>query len=119
MEKEVLSRLKKLRTCNGLTQEKLAADLNISRSKVSNWETGRRYISVDDAIILGEYFDVSLDNLLCPKPINSDEYLQISRRFFNNKNIKYEEKNNMLKMIRDSFLLSNSEKIYPMMQSDT
>lgn len=36
--------LKVLRILNGVSQEKMAEDLNISRSKVSSWETGRRML---------------------------------------------------------------------------
>lgn len=114
MDKKVLKRLKCLRAYKGITQEKLAEELNISRSKVSSWETGRRYISIDDAIILSEYFDVSLDNLLNPKALNKKEYIEISERFFKNGEISFAEKEEVLKYIRQIFLIENSNEIYPL-----
>ena len=119
MDKEVINRLRKLRLYKGITQEKLAEELNISRSKVSNWETGRRYISIDDAIILSNYFDVSLDRLLNPKALSKDEYIKISELFFSNPKLNFKEKEETLKEIRKIFLISNSEEIYPLSQNDS
>lgn len=114
MEENIGKRLKYLRICRGETQEQLAEKLNISRSKVSSWETGRRYMSVQDAIILSEYFNVSLDNLLNPKALNKKEYIEISERFFKNGDVPFIEKEEVLKHIRQIFLIENSEEIYPL-----
>lgn len=119
MDKEVLKRLRVLRIYKGITQERLAEELNISRSKVSSWETGRRYISVDDAIILSEYFDISLDNLLNPRALNKEEYIKISEKFFTNSKLTFKEKEETLKKIREIFLISNSDEFYPLSQNDS
>lgn len=119
MNKEVLKRLKVLRVYKGISQEALAEELHISRSKVSSWETGRRYISIDDAITLSEYFDVSLDNWLNPKPLSKDEYIKISEKFFNNDKLTFNEKEESLKKIREIFLISNSNEIYPLSLNDS
>lgn len=119
MKDNLFNRLKKLRAKSGETQEQLADKLKVSRSKVSSWETGRRYISVQDAIILSEYFDVSLDNLLNPKVLNKEEYVKISDRFFNSKKITFQEKEEVLKHIREVFLVTNSEEIYPLTRNDS
>ena len=71
--------LKVQRILKGVSQEKMAEDLNISRSKVSSWETGRREMSLYDAIIISDYFDVSMDNLFNKKALNSEQVLQIGR----------------------------------------
>lgn len=119
MDYEIIEKLRRLRKQKGITQENLAEKLDISRSKVSGWETGRRYISVQDAILLSEYYDVSLDNLLNPKVLNKEEYVKISDRFFNSKNITFQEKEEVLKHIREVFLVTNSDKIYPLTRNDS
>ena len=48
----------------GLTQEALAEKLNVSRTTISSWETGRTYPDLDRVVELSEFFDVSLDYLL-------------------------------------------------------
>ena len=68
--------LKVLRVLKGVSQEKMAEDLNISRSKVSSWETGRREMSLYDAIVISDYFEVSMDNLFNKKD-ETTEYLHI------------------------------------------
>ena len=91
--------LKVLRILKGVSQEKMAEDLDISRSKVSSWETGRREISLYDAVIISDYFDVSMDNLFNKKALNSEQVLQIAKRYFDNDKISLEEKKETLKKI--------------------
>lgn len=74
-------------------------DLNISRSKVSSWETGRREMSLYDAIIISNYFDVSMDNLFNRKALNSEEFIQIAKRYFENDKVALDEKKETLKKI--------------------
>lgn len=91
--------LKVQRILKGVSQEKMAEDLNISRSKVSSWETGRREKSLYDAVIISDYFDVSMDNLFNKKALNSEQVLQIAKRYFENDKISLEEKKETLKRI--------------------
>jgi transcriptional regulator with XRE-family HTH domain len=91
--------LKVQRILKGVSQEKMAEDLNISRSKVSSWETGRREMSLYDAVIISDYFDVSMDNLFNKKALNSEQILQIAKRYFENDKISLEEKKETLKKI--------------------
>lgn len=56
--------LKNKRKEFGLTQEALAEKLNVSRTTISSWETGRTYPDLDRVVELSEFFDVSLDYLL-------------------------------------------------------
>ena len=72
--------LKVQRILKGVSQEKMVEDLNISRSKVSSWETGSREMSLYDAVIISDYFDVSMDNLFNKKALNSEQVLQIAKR---------------------------------------
>lgn len=57
-------KLKQLRNSEGLTQEKLAQRLNITKSMISAYETGMRLPSLDIIIKLSNTFGVSSDYLL-------------------------------------------------------
>lgn len=54
-------RLKELRTERGLSQVDLSKKVNFTRSAIGFWELNKRVPSLDAAIILAKYFDVSLD----------------------------------------------------------
>lgn len=63
-------RLKELREARGLSQVRLAIDLNINQNYVSRYESGAREADYKTLIAIADYFDVSLDYLLgrtdCP-----------------------------------------------------
>ena len=50
MNNVISNKLKDIRKHKNITQEQLAEKLDISRSKVSSWETNRRDITMTDAI---------------------------------------------------------------------
>ena len=58
-----MNKIKELRLNKGVTQKELAKLVNKSIQSVLNWESGLTEISIKDAIILADYFDVSLDEL--------------------------------------------------------
>ncbi len=99
MNEEIALRLKVYRIYRNITQEKVAEDLNISRSKVSSWESCRRDMSITDAIMLANYLGVSMDNLFNPVCLNSNEFCEIAKRYFKNDKITLEEKNEILKKL--------------------
>ena len=53
-----------LRTQAGISQQRLADDLNLSRRAISLWETGRRAPDIQSVLLLADYFQVSLDYLV-------------------------------------------------------
>ena len=57
-------RLKEIRTNAGISQLKLAMDLNMNQNTISRYETGERQPGHDELIALADYFDVSIDYLL-------------------------------------------------------
>ncbi len=57
-------RLKELRKARGLSQLKLAADLNISQNSISRYENGLREADYKTLIAFADYFHVSVDYLL-------------------------------------------------------
>lgn len=57
-------RLKELREQKGISQLKLAMDLNVNQNSISRYETGVRQADYDMLIRLADYFHVSIDYLL-------------------------------------------------------
>lgn len=57
-------RLKELRKKRGVSQVKLAMDLNTNQNTISRYETGEREADYKTLIQLANYFDVSIDYLL-------------------------------------------------------
>lgn len=58
-------RLKELRKAKGISQLKLSMDLGLNQNSVSRYETGEREADYKTLIALSDYFDVSVDYLLC------------------------------------------------------
>lgn len=57
-------RLKALRKERGISQVKLAMDLNLSQNTISRYENEIREADYKTLILLADYFDVSIDYLL-------------------------------------------------------
>ena len=57
-------RLKELRKQKGITQIKLATDLNLSQNSISRYEQGVREADYKTLIMFADYFNVSVDYLL-------------------------------------------------------
>ena len=62
-------RLKSLRKERGITQSQLAEILNYGYTAISNYESGRNEPSIKDIKKISEFFDVSVDYLLCVSEI--------------------------------------------------
>lgn len=57
-------RLKEIRKSKGISQLKLAMDLNTNQNTISRYETGEREPSINELIKIADYFNVSIDYLL-------------------------------------------------------
>ena len=57
------NKIRELRRAGSLTQEQLAAALNISPQAVSKWEMGASYPDMTMIPIIASFFKVSLDEL--------------------------------------------------------
>lgn len=57
-------RLKEIRKAKGISQLKLAMDLNTNQNTISRYETGEREPGITELIRIADYFHVSLDYLL-------------------------------------------------------
>ena len=60
--------LYELRMQAGISQKKLASDLQMSTGNLCDWEKGRTQPDVEKLIKLADYFDVSLDELTGREP---------------------------------------------------
>jgi transcriptional regulator with XRE-family HTH domain len=60
-------KLEKLRKTRGLSQESIAEKCHVSRQAVSKWESGNSLPDIDNLILIGELFGVSLDYLVNDK----------------------------------------------------
>jgi len=57
-------RLKEIRKSKGISQLKLALDLNTNQNTISRYETGEREPGIAELIKIADYFDISVDYLL-------------------------------------------------------
>ena len=59
--------LREIRKKKGLSQQKVAMDLNICREALSYYENGKRNPDVSMLIAMSKYFNVSIDYLITGK----------------------------------------------------
>lgn len=57
-------RLREIRKSRGISQLKLAMDLNTNQNTISRYETGEREPGIAELIALADYFHISVDYLL-------------------------------------------------------
>lgn len=67
MMNNIKNGIKMQRKSKQLSQRALGKALGISRSKVSNWEIGRRDLTVGEAVEVANFFEISLEELVNPK----------------------------------------------------
>ena len=70
---EFNEKLQELRKQKGITQEKLAESLYVSRTAISKWESGRGYPNIDSLKSIAKFFGITIDELL-----SGDELLTIA-----------------------------------------
>ena len=61
---EFSQKLQQLRAAKGMTQEELAAQLFVSRTAVSKWESGRGCPNIESLKAIATFFSVTVDELL-------------------------------------------------------
>ena len=61
---EIGKKLKNARIEAGLTQEKAAEKIDVSRQTISNWDNEKSYPDIISVIALSDLYSVSLDELL-------------------------------------------------------
>ena len=70
-------KLQKLRVREGLSQDRLAELLDVSRQAVSKWERNETMPETERVICISEYFKVTTDYLLKDGP---EQFLPVPRR---------------------------------------
>ena len=68
--------LKTARSEAGMTQEKAAEALGVSRQTISNWETGKTYPDIISVIHMSDLYSISLDHLLKEETSMKESYAQ-------------------------------------------
>lgn len=56
--------IKAIRKAKGLSQQELAIKLNVVRQTISKWEQGQSYPDFQRLVMLSDYFDMTLDELV-------------------------------------------------------
>lgn len=80
-------RLKELREKNGYTQESLANKLNTSRSRIANYEQGKREPDFEMQEAIADLFNVTIDYLFgrnesVPKDSYDDETVRRAMEYY-------------------------------------
>ena len=57
-------RLKEIRKAKGISQVKLAMELNTNQNTISRYETGAREPGINELIKIADFFNISIDYLL-------------------------------------------------------
>ena len=57
-------RLKEIRRQKGISQVRLAIELNTNQNTISRYETGEREPGINELIKIADYFNISIDYLL-------------------------------------------------------
>lgn len=57
-------RLLEIRKKQGLSQEELGMELQVSRQTISKWEAGQSYPDFQRLVMLSDYFNMTLDELV-------------------------------------------------------
>jgi transcriptional regulator with XRE-family HTH domain len=70
---EFEKKLFELRKQKGISQEELADKLNISRQTLSKWELGNSTPDLEKLILLCDYFEISLDELVFGNKVETPE----------------------------------------------
>ncbi|MDF7663218.1 helix-turn-helix transcriptional regulator [Bifidobacterium sp. ESL0763] len=80
VEMKLGGQIREHREAMGLSQDDLAGRLFVSRQTVSNWETGHTYPDVQNLLLLGNLFDITLDELVKGDVEKMDEEIRRNRR---------------------------------------
>lgn len=82
--------LKLIRQQKGISQQELADKLKLDRSTISRWENDEMDITVGNAILISDYFNIPLEDFTCRDlsiKENLEEIDELETLFNKNKNL--------------------------------
>lgn len=68
----MVNNLRKLRKSHNLTQKEVAAILGISQQQYSSYELSSSLLTIDKALILADFYNVTLDYLVKRKVVKNN-----------------------------------------------
>lgn len=115
--KEIGNRIKKLRKARNITQDELGVILGdkttgkpLSRSQVSNLETGRRNLNIHQIKVLADYFNVSIETLgMQTDKVETVDLLQRAKLIFESDNVPMEEKQDLYEEVMKLYLEAKAQ----------
>lgn len=109
--KEVGNKIRQLRKARSMRQDELGEVLgNLSRSQVSNLETGRRNFNIHQIKLLADYFGVTLDTLgLKTEEIEVNNLLARAKSIFENEDVPFEDKQELSEEIMKMYILAKEQ----------
>lgn len=109
--KEVGNKIRQLRKARSMRQDELGEVLgNLSRSQVSNLETGRRNFNIHQIKLLADYFGVTLDTLgLKTEEIEVNDLLARAKSIFENEDVPFEDKQELSEEIMKMYILAKEQ----------
>lgn len=106
------ARLRQLRRDKGITQEELGEEINLSKGNISKYEAGMFEPNLDTLRLLSQFFECSIDYLLC----NADETTTVELREINGYEIIIEKAKDsevspeVLQILLDHYLKLHRDK---------
>lgn len=80
MKNQFTKQLQNLIQASGKTQNTICKDMVISRQQLSKWKTGYIEPNIDNLIMLANYFDVSIDELVGLSDVSDQNARQHSEK---------------------------------------
>lgn len=80
-QKVIGDNLKLLLKTNKLSQSKLSEKIGITKATINRYLKGNRNITLDRLVLLADFFDISIDELLNRDPKNNINYREECLRY--------------------------------------
>lgn len=104
MSENIGRKLKQLRKSKGMTQEDVAAKVDITRSTISNYEIGRRTPHLKDLSALASVFGVGLDYFGITQKDDAFELIARAKDIFEDDSVPRETKEALYKEMMKLYL---------------
>lgn len=110
MYNDLGKKLKLLRKRRNIRQDDLAEFLNLSKSQISNLESGRRNLSLSQLEKLCDYFKIDMSYFLMEETTDSClELIEKAKVLFESKNLTNTQKENLFTSLMKVYLESKEE----------